>query len=81
MSADWSKLRKDVQNCLLSCLRIEIVKNITSQEVSNSIHGLCKMKVSWSDNLLNDDRIAIENALLRVKDNMNEQAVANIIYR
>ena len=71
MSADWSKLSKDVQKCLLSCLRREMVKNMTSQQVSNSIYGLRKMKVSWSADLSNDDRKVIENALLRVKDDMN----------
>jgi len=81
MSADWSKLSKDVQNCLLSCLRREMVKNMTSQHVSNSIYGLSKMKVSWSADLSNDDRIVIENALLRVKDDLNSQEVANIIHR
>jgi len=54
---------------------------MTSQEVSNSIYGLCKMNVSWSSDLSNDDRIVIENGLSRVKDDMDEQHVANIIYR
>ena len=81
MSADWSKLSKDVQKCLLSCLRREMVENMTSQGVSNSIYGLGGMKVSWSADLSNDDKIVIENALLRVKDDMISQAVANIIYR
>ena len=81
MSADWHELSENLQQCLLSCLRREMVKNMTSQQVSNSIIGLCKMKVSWSADISNDDRIVIENALLRVKDDMNEQEVANIIYR
>ena len=81
MSADWSKLSKDVQKCLLSCLIREMVKNMTSQGVSNSINGLGKMNVSWSADLSNDDKIVIENALLRVKDDMNAQAVPNIINR
>ena len=81
MSADWSKLSKDVQKCLLSCLIREIAENMTSQQVSNSIYGLGGMKVSWSADLSNDDKIVIENALLRVKDDVNEQAVPNIINR
>ena len=81
MSADWSKLSKDVQKCLLSCLIREMVENMTSQEVSNSINGLRKMNVSWSADLSNDDKIVIENALLRVKDDMISEAVVNIIYR
>ena len=81
MSAYWCDLREDVQKCLLSCLRREMVKNMTSQGVSNSIYGLGGMKVSWSADLSNDDKIVIENALLRVKDDMNEQAVPNIINR
>ena len=80
MSADWSKLSKDVQKCLLSCLRREMVKNMISQAVSNSIYGLSEMNVSWYD-LSNDDRIVIANGLLRVKDDMNSQHVANIIHR
>ena len=80
MSADWSKLSKDVQKCLLSCLIREIAENMTSQEVSNSIYGLCKMEVSWYVDLSNDDMRAIEDGLLRVKDDMNSQEVANIIY-
>ena len=81
MSADWSKLSKDVQKCLLSCLIREIAENMTSQEVSNSINGLRKMNVSWSADLSNDDRIVIGNGLLRVKDDMNSQDVASIIHR
>ena len=81
MSADWCDLSEDVQKCLLSCLRREMVKNMTSQGVSNSINGLGGMKVSWSADLSNDDKIVIENALLRVKDDMNAQEVANIINR
>ena len=67
--------------CYHVYLRREIVKNMKSQEVSNSIYGLCKMNVSWSSDLSNDDRIVIENGLSRVKDDMDEQHVANIIYR
>ena len=81
MSADWSKLSEDVQKCLISCLRREMVQNMTSQEVSNSLIGLRQMNVLWFADLSNDDRIVIGNALLRVKDVMNSQAVANIIYR
>ena len=73
MSVRWSDLSKDVQKCLLSCLRKQILNNMNSQGVSNSIYGLCKMNVSWYDDLSNDDRIVIANALLRVKDDMNEQ--------
>ena len=80
MSVRWSDLSKDVQKCLLSCLRKQILNNMISQGVSNSIYGLCKMEVSWYVDLSNDDMRAIEHALLRVKDDMNEQEVANIIY-
>ena len=80
MSVRWSDLSKDVQKCLLSCLRKQILNNMISQEVSNSIYGLCKMKVSWYVDLSNDDMRAIEHALLRVKDDMNSQDVANNIY-
>jgi len=82
MSIDWWRdLSEDVQKCLLSCLIREIAENMTSQGVSNSILGFCKMNVSWSADLSNDDRIAIANGLLRVKDDMDEQHVANIIHR
>jgi len=81
MGTLWRDLREDIQKCLLSCLRREIHNNMNSQAVSNSIYGLCKMKVSWLDDLSHDDRMSIQNAIIRVKDDMNAQAVANIIYR
>ena len=80
MSVRWSDLSKDVKKCLLSCLRKQISNNMISQGVSNSILGLCKMEVSWYVDLSNDDMRAIEHALLRVKDDMNSQDVANNIY-
>ena len=80
MSVRWSDLSKDVQKCLLSCLRKQILNNMISQGVSSSILGLCKMEVSWYVDLSNDDMRAIEHALLRVKDDMNSQDVANNIY-
>ena len=81
MSVPWLELNEDVKKCLLSCFRRESKQNMSSQEVSNSIYGFCKMKVSWSNHLLNDDRLCIQKALLRVKDDMNSQEVANNIYR
>ena len=80
MSVRWSDLSEKVQTCLLSCLRKQISNNMISQGVSNSIYGLCKMKVSRYVDLSNDDMRAIEDGLLRVKDDMNSQDVANIIY-
>ena len=80
MSARWCDLSENFQKCLLSCFRRES-ENMISQGVSNSIYGLCKMKVSWYDHLSPDDRVCIQKALFRVKNDMNSQHVANIIYR
>ena len=73
MDTPWHDLREDVQKCLLLCLRRESARNMNSQQVSNSIYGLCKMDVLWLVDLSNDDRSAIQKAIIRVKDELNEQ--------
>ena len=80
MDCKWSQLSPEVQRTILKLLFQNIPTTMNSQGVSNSLHGLFKMGCKWDD-LSSIHKDAIQAGIIRVSEDMNEQAVSNTIYR
>eukprot|EP01038_Epipyxis_sp_PR26KG_P016201 gene16201-22036_t len=79
MNANWSSLGIELNEIFLIAFKPSRETKLMGINVSNSISGISKMKITWDD-FNKNGRILILNAIVLSYADMNAQAVASTIY-